>query len=198
VPVAGGQTPTALPRAEASPHVTTHQTSGTELTLPAKRPRTAVAGPYGHPFHPILVTVPIGAWVASLVFDLVAVLGDADRQATFAEGAFWLIVIGIAGAALAALFGIMDLLTIPSGTRAATTALTHMALNTGVLVLFAVNALLRWSDGRDDVTGVHLALTVIALLALGVSGWLGGKLSYRYGVRVADERTQTEGFRRQA
>lgn len=30
----------------------------------------ALAGPYGHPFHPILVTVPIGAWVASLVFDI--------------------------------------------------------------------------------------------------------------------------------
>jgi len=31
-----------------------------------KRPRTVLAGPYGHPFHPILVTVPIGAWIASL------------------------------------------------------------------------------------------------------------------------------------
>ena len=30
----------------------------------------ALAGPYGHPFHPILVTVPIGAWAASLVFDI--------------------------------------------------------------------------------------------------------------------------------
>ena len=33
----------------------------------AKRPVTKLAGPYGHPFHPALVTVPIGAWVASLV-----------------------------------------------------------------------------------------------------------------------------------
>ena len=37
----------------------------------AKHPVSAVlAGPYGHPLHPILVTVPIGAWVASLVFDV--------------------------------------------------------------------------------------------------------------------------------
>jgi uncharacterized membrane protein len=37
----------------------------------AKRPVSAVlAGPYGHPWHPILVTVPIGSWVASLVFDV--------------------------------------------------------------------------------------------------------------------------------
>lgn len=37
----------------------------------AKQPvSAALAGPYGHPFHPILVTVPIGAWVAGLVFDI--------------------------------------------------------------------------------------------------------------------------------
>ena len=38
----------------------------------AKQPRTALAGPYGHPFHPMLVTLPIGAWVSSLVFDIIA------------------------------------------------------------------------------------------------------------------------------
>lgn len=164
-----------------------------ELTLPAKRPRTALAGPYGHPFHPILVTVPIGAWVASLVFDLAAL--GSDREATFAEGAFWLLVVGIAGAVLAALFGLMDLLTIPSGTRAHTTALTHLALNTVALVVFAIDAILRWTQGREDVTGTQVGLTVVGLLVVGVSGWLGGKLSYHYGVRVADEQTQSAGFR---
>ncbi|PWI10201.1 hypothetical protein DIZ27_14145 [Streptomyces sp. NWU339] len=42
-----------------------------EAQFQAKRPVSAwLAGPYGHPFHPILVTVPIGAWVTSLVFDI--------------------------------------------------------------------------------------------------------------------------------
>jgi uncharacterized membrane protein len=37
----------------------------------AKQPvSAALAGPYGHPLHPLLVTVPIGAWLASLVFDV--------------------------------------------------------------------------------------------------------------------------------
>src|SRR5687768_18308164 len=92
-------------------------------TRDAKHPITVLAGPYGHPFHPILVTVPIGAWVASLVFDLISM--GSDRPETFAEGAFWLIVIGIVGAVLAAIFGVLDLLTIPSRTRAASTAITH-------------------------------------------------------------------------
>jgi uncharacterized membrane protein len=37
----------------------------------AKRPVSALlAGPYGHPLHPVLVNVPIGAWVAASVFDV--------------------------------------------------------------------------------------------------------------------------------
>jgi uncharacterized membrane protein len=39
-----------------------------------------------------------------------------------------------------------------------------------------------------------LVLSVLGLAILVVSGWLGGKLAYRYGVRVADERTQATGF----
>ena len=38
------------------------------------------------------------------------------------------------------------------------------------------------------------ALVVVAYALLGVSGWLGGKLAYHYGVRVADEGTQASGF----
>ncbi|HSL08998.1 MAG TPA: DUF2231 domain-containing protein, partial [Pseudonocardiaceae bacterium] len=56
----------------------------------AKQPVSAVlAGPYGHPVHPILVTVPIGAWVASLVFDLASHL-VAD-PGFLARGSLWLI-----------------------------------------------------------------------------------------------------------
>jgi uncharacterized membrane protein len=159
----------------------------------AKRPRSPLAGPYGHPFHPILVTVPIGAWVATLVFDIASRASD-DGQA-FAEGAYWLIAIGIVGALAAAAVGVLDLLAIPRGTAAFRTGLTHMALNLAVLALFVVNLLVRKSDGRDSVETLHLILTVVALALLGASGWLGGKLAYRYGVRVADEQTQAEGFR---
>jgi uncharacterized membrane protein len=160
----------------------------------AKRPRTPLAGPYGHPFHPILVTVPIGAWVASLVFDIASRVSDDDAE-MFAEGAYWLIALGILGALAAAIFGLLDLLTIPRGTAAFRTGLTHMALNLAVVVIFLVNFLVRKSDGYESVKPLHLILTIVALALLGASGWLGGKLAYRYGVRVADESTQAEGFR---
>jgi uncharacterized membrane protein len=160
---------------------------------PAKQPRTWVAGPYGHPFHPILVTVPIGAWVASLVFDVASRVTDED-SAMFAEGAYWLIGLGVLGALAAAVFGLIDLLTIPRGTVAFKTGLTHMAVNLVVVALFTVNFIVRANQGYEEARTIPLVLSVVAIAALGVSGWLGGKLAYRYGVRVADEQTQSEGF----
>lgn len=159
----------------------------------AKRPRSAIAGPYGHPFHPILVTIPIGTWAASLVFDIIGLASDDPTP--FVVGARVLILIGIIGALLAAAFGLVDYAQIARGTAARKTATVHMVLNLGVTVLFIVNLLLRWSADDDEVSIVGFILSIVALGALGVSGWLGGKLAYHYGVRVADERTQAEGFR---
>ena len=163
-------------------------------TLPlhqAKRPRTGLAGPYGHPFHPILITIPIGAWVASLIFDIASRI--VDDGADLARGATWLIVIGIIGALIAAVFGLLDLSVIPRGTKTFTTGLLHMILNLLVVLLFAVNALIR-RDVEGAVELGPIAFTVVALAILGASGWLGGKLAYSYGVRVADEQSQAEGF----
>lgn len=160
----------------------------------SKRPVAAVAGPYGHPFHPILVTVPIGAWVASLLFDVASRF--VSEPSALAEGSFWLIGLGVAGALAAAVFGFLDLLAIPTRTAAFRTAIIHMALNLAVVGIFAVSFVVR-RGGIDDpgATGLGLiGLSAVGLVALGASGWLGGKLTYRYGVRVADERTQAEGF----
>jgi uncharacterized membrane protein len=159
----------------------------------AKRPRSAVAGPYGHPFHPILVTIPIGAWVASLIFDIIGLVSDDPEP--WVAGARVLILIGLVGAVLAAGVGFLDYSQLARGTAARKTATVHMALNLAVTVLFVVNLLIRWSSDDDEVSILGFILSIVGLGALGVSGWLGGKLSYRYGVRVADERTQTEGFR---
>ncbi|MFL6171185.1 MAG: DUF2231 domain-containing protein, partial [Ornithinibacter sp.] len=99
----------------------------------AKRPRSAVAGLYGHPIHPILVTIPIGAWTSSLIFDVAAKL--SDNPDTFATGSAWLIGIGLVGAVLAAIFGAIDFSTLTKGTKAYSTGLTHLALNVVVLLL---------------------------------------------------------------
>lgn len=160
--------------------------------LEAKRPvSAALAGPYGHPFHPILVTVPIGTWAAALVFDVASRL-VAD-PAFLTEGSRWLIGIGVLGALAAAATGFLDLLAIPTGTRAFRTGLVHMTLNLAVTAAYAVNFL--WRGDSAEVVGTGpLLLSAVSFAALGASGYLGGKLAFRYGVRVADEATQAEGY----
>jgi uncharacterized membrane protein len=170
---------------------------------PAKRPVSqTLAGPYGHPFHPILVTVPIGAWVASLVFDVGSHL--VAGPAFLVVGSTWLIALGVIGALLAAVVGTMDLLIIPPGTRAFRVGVLHMALNLVITGAYVGNFLWRRAAGATDTTAVAaapvgtgpLVLSAASLLALAVSGYLGGMLAYRYGVRVADEAvTQAEGYR---
>ncbi len=169
--------------------------SAQQRRLEAKQPvSAAMAGPYGHPFHPILVTVPIGAWVASLVFDIAShIAGD---PAFLVRGSTWLIAVGVIGALAAAMVGFLDLFAIPPGTRAFRTGLVHMTLNLIVTAAYAGNWAWRQAD-HAQVGGVGagmLALSAVSLAVLGVSGFLGGKLAYRYGVRVADEATQAEGF----
>jgi uncharacterized membrane protein len=161
----------------------------------AKQPvSAALAGPYGHPFHPILVTVPIGAWVSSLVFDIASRI--VNDPGFLAKGSVWLIAIGVIGALAAAMIGVLDLLAIPTGTAAFRTGLLHMTLNLLVTAAYAVSFFWR-KESYGQHIGVAvgpLVLSAVSLAVLGVSGYLGGKLAYRYGVRVADETTQAEGY----
>jgi uncharacterized membrane protein len=162
----------------------------------AKQPVSALlAGPYGHPFHPILVTVPIGAWVAGLAFDIGSHV--VKEPGFLTQGAEWLIAIGVLGALAAASVGFLDLFAIPPGTAAFRTGLLHMSLNLAVTAAYVGNFFWRhgtYTGGRAVAAG-PLTLSALSLAVLAVSGYLGGKLAYRYGVRVADETTQADGFR---
>ena len=163
--------------------------------LPSKEPVTKAAGPYGHPLHPLLVTVPIGTWIGSVILDIASKASNDPHP--YVLSARWLIGIGIIGALLAALFGLMDLATIPQGTPAKRTGFTHMTLNLLVTAAFIVSWFIRGDGGieADGSTSTELLiLSIVALLVLTVSGFLGGMLTYRYGVRVARESDQVDGY----
>ncbi|MCR8671852.1 DUF2231 domain-containing protein [Agrococcus sp. HG114] len=160
----------------------------------AKHPRTILAGPYGHPLHPILITVPVGSWIAALVFDVMALLSE-DR-AGLLMGSQILVGIGIVGALVAAILGFLDYSVIPPRTPAKRTAVVHMVLNLLAVVVFAFSWLARASADGEEIPVIGIALTLIGLALISVSGYLGGKLAYHYGVRVAGEEKQVEGFQK--
>ena len=131
----------------------------------------------GHPIHPMLVPLAIGLFIFSFVCDLILVSG---REGAWATVALYTMVGGIVGALVAAVPGLIDLLSLPEDPRK--TATIHMAINLTVVALFVVNAWMRMKGA--DPRGTPMVLSGVALVLLVISGWLGGKMVYEYGVGV--------------
>lgn len=137
----------------------------------------------GHPVHPMLIVLPLGLFIAAVVFDAVYLWRG---HVVFATVAYWNIAGGIVGGLLAAVFGLIDWTGIPSGTRAKRIGLLHGGVNVVVVVAFAIAWLTR-SSAPDVAPGTGIFLLEVIALGLGsVGGWLGGELVDRLGVGVDD------------
>ena len=134
-----------------------------------------------HPIHPMLVTIPIGLWIFSLVCDLIRIAGNSDP--VWPTMAWYTMAGGVVGALLAAIPGLIDLLSLEPGPRK--TALAHMVINLTVVAMYVVNVWLRWNNPADLQAAFWLSLAAIGLLV--ISGWLGGKMVYVHGVAVDTE-----------
>jgi uncharacterized membrane protein len=146
---------------------------------------TAVSGPAGHPLHAFAVPLPIGAFVSSLVFDILTWTRPGDLP-WLVDGAWWLIGVGLIGAGLAAVFGAIDLMRIPRQTQQWRIALAHSGLNVVVAGLFFLGYVWRAGDHveLDKTRPGQLAISAVAVALLVVSVVLGQTLTYRYGARV--------------
>jgi len=132
----------------------------------------------------MLIVFPLGLFVTATIFDLVRFV---TGNPTFGQVGYWNIVVGMIGAVLAAVAGLVDWTAIPTGTRAKRVGLLHGAANTLVLVLFFISWLLRM-DNVEHVAGAGtFTLEVIAVVVSGFAGWLGGELVDRLSVGVDDD-----------
>jgi uncharacterized membrane protein len=135
----------------------------------------------GHPIHQQLVVFPLGLLATAVVFDVLRLLTDNDD---FSIASWYMIAAGVLSGLLAALFGAIDYLAIPSGTRARRVGALHGVGNVVVVVLFAASWLLRMDEPDYVPTTFAFLLSLVgALLAVG-TGWLGGELVDRLGVGV--------------
>jgi uncharacterized membrane protein len=131
-----------------------------------------------HPIHPMLVPLPIGLWIFSLVCDLIRFM---DGDAIWSTVALYALAGGIIGAVMAALPGLIDLLTM-SASKAKQIGIWHMAINLTLVVMYLLNFF--WRRNAEPGAMGPLALSIVAVLLLGVSGWLGGEMVYVHGVAV--------------
>lgn len=146
-------------------------------------PSTAAIG--GHPVHPMLVPFPIAFLVGALATDL-AYWGTAD--AFWARGSLWLVGAGVATGAAAALVGLVDFLTIRRA-REHAWGWIHFLGNATALLLSLVSWLLRvGSDPAAVILPWGLVLSLVVAALLGITGWAGGELSYRYRIGVTPDR----------
>ncbi len=136
----------------------------------------------GHPIHPMLIVFPLGLLATAVIFDIITL---ATGELRWTEVAFYMIGAGIIGGLLAAIFGLIDYLAIPNGTRAKRVGVAHGLGNVIVLLLFAGSWALRWNDPAYPGT-LAFTLGILGVLLALVTGWLGGELVDRLGVGVDD------------
>lgn len=134
----------------------------------------------GHPVHQMLVPFPLGLLPTAVIFDIVH-FATADPM--WAILSYWMIVAGIIGALLAAVFGLFDWLAIPGGTRAKRVGAYHGIGNVIVVTLFSVSWVLRYLDAALP-SSLAFGLAFAGVLLALVTGWLGGELVDRLGVGV--------------
>ena len=137
---------------------------------------------FGHPVHQMLIVFPLGLLATALAFDI---LHFVSGNGYWSEIAYRLIAAGVLAGFIAAPFGFIDWLAIPSRTRAKRVGAWHGGLNAAVLALFALSWAFRGLDPRAPSYGAYILAFGAGALAI-VAGWLGGELVDRLGVGVDD------------
>ena len=142
-----------------------------------------VRGTPGHPLHPPLTDATIGAYTFATIAAVLSKLGIAEHG--FAHGWWLALVVGLVTTTATALTGLIDYLTISSGTPLKRTAATHGLTMVSATVVFLIAAI-AGHDGYVDeaVTTGAFILTLLGFGLLTLGGTFGGSVTYVHGMRV--------------
>ena len=139
-------------------------------------PQSTVAG---HPLHPMLIVAPAALIPFGFILDA---MHHATGKETYSNAAYYSMVGGVIGGLAAATAGVIDYLSIPPQTEVKRTANLHAALNIGALALTAANVAAR--QNKPNHAGGSLVLSALSAIGILVSGWFGGHMVYKHGMRV--------------
>lgn len=145
----------------------------------------------GHPIHPMLIAFPVALYVVTVV-TLIVHAGTNDPF--WYRAALWANLAAIVMAAVAAIPGLIDLLSLPRHSRARSTGLRHAAFNVLALILFLISWLLLLGNAggtlgasageRAPSVAAPLVLSILGLCSTLVAGWLGWTLVQTHHVGV--------------
>lgn len=135
----------------------------------------------GHSIHQVLIVFPLGLLGTAVIFDVLHLL---TNDGSWSGIGFYMMAAGIIGGLVAALFGVIDWLGIPTGTRAKSVGTLHGLGNVVMILLFGASWLLRRSaPSQPDTLAYIFSFAGIAVATF--TGWLGGELVSRLGVGVS-------------
>jgi uncharacterized membrane protein len=135
---------------------------------------------FGHPIHQMLVVFPLGLLATAAIFDVIHMVTDASG---WAIASFYLLGAGVIGGVLAAVFGLIDFVGIPKGTRARRVGVIHGVGNVVVVGLFFMSFYMRLGTSAYPPK-MAMGLAIFAALLAVVTGWLGGELVNRLAVGI--------------
>lgn len=148
---------------------------------PPRRFKTLLHGTWlGHPLHPAITDVPIGAWLLAVIFDIVWLVSPA-ASAWAARGAEVAVIVGILGAVGAAVTGLADWSDSYGAER--TVGLYHAGLNSLALILFIISAALRLGTS-DGGSVAAVVLDIVGVISVLVAAYLGGDMVFGKGTGV--------------
>jgi uncharacterized membrane protein/nitrite reductase/ring-hydroxylating ferredoxin subunit len=146
--------------------------------------------PLRHPVHPMLVHFPIGLFILSFLLDLASLAFPSVPN--LVRDSFYAMLVGIITALIAAVPGFVDYTDIRSDHPAKRTATAHMILNLFVVALYGINLGIRSSMLADSKIGLMpLILSLVGVVLLFASGYLGGRLVYAEGIGVGRHKRRT-------
>jgi uncharacterized membrane protein len=140
-------------------------------------PKSTLAG---HPLHPQIVPLPIGALVFTPIFDVIA---KFRRDPRFEFASELMLKAGLLSGLAAGSAGALDYFTLPKGSRIRRIGTLHAIMNLSLLGAAAANLALRKSRPAHR-SWWPFALSASSAAALYVSAWCGAHMVYEYGVRV--------------
>lgn len=137
----------------------------------------------GHPLHPVLTDIPVGAWTTALALDAMEAVSGREEFGSAADAA---VAVGLVGALGAAATGITDWSDTEG--RGRKVGLVHALLNVGATTLYATSLVCRRSNARR----VGVGLSMLGYLVSGASAYLGGHLVF--GEKIGVDHTAGQQF----
>ena len=144
---------------------------------------------FGHPLHMMLIHFPTALLPMDTLFSFFAYYNNDN---SFLPAAFYCLIAGVLGGAVAIITGITDLLLIKKDKKPAiATAVLHGLTNTIVLLFFGIFAYRGWQHYPEMIMPKTATLLIKAalIIILFAGNYLGGKLILHHHIGIKNINT---------